>query len=145
MWQDFICQCGPAENGLSFDLTGSTNGGGTPKPATLAEDGLAVDYSQAPLHHSQGQLSSTSDIYPGEKGENNPRSFGNVIFINVFLRLLRSPFKLTSLQALYAIVISETWRQCADFVLCEVISLLQSGIQGRVLFLTLSLLLLVRS
>lgn len=41
-------------------------------------------------------------------------------------------------------MISETWRQCADFVLCEVISLPQSGIQRRVLFLTVSLLLLVR-
>lgn len=89
-------------NRLSFDLTESTSGSGTADPVTLAEDGLAVDYSQALLHHSQGQLSSTSDIYPGETGENNPRSFGNVIFINVFLRLLRSPFKLTSLQALYA-------------------------------------------
>lgn len=89
-------------SGLSFDLTESTNGSGTPNPAMLAENGLAVDYSQAPLHHSQGQLSSTSDIYPGEKGENNPGSFGNVIFINVFLRLLRSSFKLTGLQVLYA-------------------------------------------
>lgn len=144
----FFCQCQLIFSRLSFDLTESTYGSGTlsPNPDMLAENGLAVDYSRAPLHHSQGQLSQTSDIYPGEKGENNPRSFGNVIFINVFLRLLRSSFKLTGLQVLYAqerIVISETWRQCADFVLCQAISSPASGIQGRVLFLTVSLLLLV--
>lgn len=45
-----------------------------PRSAVLTEDGLSVTLMihRPPYTTSQGQLSSTSDIYPGEKGSTTP-------------------------------------------------------------------------